>query len=77
MYIDHQPCAAASTGVSELDKRALVRAAAAPARMGTPDEFGVVVLVFGGVFACLASLSLVAVLLAAMDMHDVAARLDF
>ena len=45
--------------------------------MGAPDEFGVVVLVCGGVFAFLASLSLVAVLLAAMDMHEVARRLDF
>jgi len=75
--MDHHACAAASTGVSELDKRALARAAAAPARMGAPDEFGVVVLVGAGAMAFFASLSLVAVLLAAMDMHDVAARLDF
>ena len=54
-----------------------MRAAAAPARMGAPDEFGVVVLVGAGAMAFFASLSLVAVLLAAMDMHDVAARLDF
>ena len=70
--------AAASAGGSELDeKRALVRAAAAPARMGAPDEIGVVVLVGAGVMAFLASLSLVAVLLAAMDMADLVRRFDF
>ena len=45
--------------------------------MGAPDEIGVVVLVCGGVFAFLASLSLVAVLLAALDMRDLEWRLDF
>lgn len=45
--------------------------------MGAPDEFGVVVLVCAGVMAFLASLSLVAVLLAALDMREVAARFDF
>ena len=78
LYINHHACAAASTGVSELDeKRALARAAAAPARMGAPDEIGVVVLVGAGAMAFFASLSLVAVLLAAMDMAELARRLDF
>tara|TARA_Y100000817_G_C16622818_1_gene440341 strand:+ start:259 stop:396 length:138 start_codon:yes stop_codon:yes gene_type:complete len=45
--------------------------------MGAPDEIGVVVLVCGGVIALLASLSLVAVLLAALDMRDLEWRFDF
>lgn len=45
--------------------------------MGAPDEIGVVVLVCAGAMAFLASLSLVAVLLAAMDMAELARRLDF